>query len=134
MVHITNEKLSAKERVGKKISNKIFVCFWTYLILESVGDIIYDPYHNTLLSELIVVFCFVSGFFSVCFFIKLILINNRLRKKEGRREERREKREKEVPHSVGEIIELWGNVFMSAGMLLYSMILVFKIIVSWGVK
>lgn len=73
-------------------------------------------------------------FFSVCFFIKLILINNRLRKKEGRREERREKREKEVPHSVGEIIELWGNVFMSAGMLLYSMILVFKIIVSWGVK
>lgn len=106
------------------------MCFWTYLILESVGDIIYDPYHNTLLSELIVVFCFVSGFFSVCFFIKLILINNRLRKKEGRRE----KREKEVPHSVGEIIELWGNVFMSAGMLLYSMILVFKIIVSWGVK
>lgn len=120
MVYITDKKLSAKERIQKEIRNKILVCAFTFLVLESVGYIIYDHYLNTLLSELIVVFCFVSGFFLVCFFTKLTLIQGRLWKKE---------RKKESPDSFWDNVEYWGNVFIGAGTVLYSMILVFKIII-----
>lgn len=46
-----------------------------------------------------------------------------------------EKREKkESPDSFWDNVEYWGNVFIGAGTVLYSMILVFKIIISWGAK
>lgn len=120
MINVRGKKLSARDRVRNKIETRITIYLGGCIALDVVGSIIYRNF-DLFISDLIVIVCFISGLF--CWFssVKFKLIDGRL-KGDG---------------SVGSFLEVMDNLYCYIGIAvisLYNMVLVFKIIVLWGVK